>query len=210
MIKLLYIIVFLIILYIYLYKKQKHGNIFNTYFGVPGSGKTTFAAKISQNYLKQGIKVYSNVPIKDTFAFEKTDLGKFDMSNSLIIYDEVGIDFNNRNFKNNLTPEMLYLFKYHRHYNIDIVIFSQSYRDMDLKLRDLSTKYFLMKKSIIPFLFTSRQIKKYIGINKEQQQIDDLYDFVPFSLKYTYGPRYWKYFDSYERKELPDKDFTKW
>ena len=36
---------------------QKKGNTFDIYFGVPGSGKTTFAAYLAKKRLKKGKKV---------------------------------------------------------------------------------------------------------------------------------------------------------
>jgi hypothetical protein len=189
---------------------ERKSNLFDIYFGVPGSGKTTQASKIAQKYIEKGINVYSNVPIDGCYIIEKQDIGVFDMSDSLLLYDEVGIDFNNRNFKDNINKDMLYLFKFHRHYNLDIIIFSQSYDDMDITLKRLATKYYLMVKSFFPYLFVRKSILKFIGINQDTENIQDSFRFVPFSLKYTFGPFYWKYFNSYDRKLLPKKEFKKW
>lgn len=210
----LYILLFLfiiLVLYLFLLSKERPSNIFDTYFGVPGSGKSTQSAKIVSKYLKKNIKCYSNFDIKGCYQLNIDDLGVKVFKNCVLIIDEVGIDMNNRDFKTNMPKHRLSFFKKHRHYNVDIFIFSQSYNDMDLKLRTLSTRFFLMKKSFIPFTFSKRQIKKYIGINKFDQSINDMYDFVPFSLRFTYGPNYWKYFDSYDTNDtLIENDIPLW
>lgn len=189
----------------------KRNNTFDIYFGVPGSGKTTLCAylakKYNKKYKKKGNKVYCNVDIKDTYCIEKTDIGYYDISNGLLLFDEVGIDFNNRNFKKNFTDEQLDFFKKHRHYNVDIAVFSQFWNDPDKKLRDLTTRIFLIKKSIIPFFISRRQIKKWVGINKETNQIEDQYKFVFLSRKLIFAPATWKSFNTHERIKLPHKDF---
>ena len=42
------------------------------------------------------------------------------------------------------------------------------------------------------------------------KQIIEKFDFVPLSGRFTWGRRYWKYFDSYEAPKLPSKDFVKY
>ena len=105
------------------------------FFGVPGSGKTTLAAKFVHDNLKHGIKTFSNVPIKGALLFETSDLGVYDISDGCMVLDEAGIAFNNRKFKT-LSQSTIEWLKLHRHYGIrDIYVFSQSYDDMDITLR---------------------------------------------------------------------------
>ena len=47
-----------------------------------------------------------------------------------VIIDEAGIEYNNRNFKA-FPKEAIYWYKYHRHYECSVDVFSQSYDDMD-------------------------------------------------------------------------------
>lgn len=193
------------------YKKIR----FDIYFGVPGSGKTTFAAYLTKKALKKNPKgkyrVLSNVPIKGAYKTEKQDIGHYQIDNCLLLLDEAGIDYNNRNF-NKFSDDETYFFKYHRHYRTDISIFSQDYEDMDLKLRKLATRYFIVKKSILPGFVYRREIEKYIGIDEQTHQIVDMYrfKFLLFGIKYIYCPKLWNMFDSYSYKELPKKDFLKY
>lgn len=63
------------------------------YFGLPRSGKSTYAAKLAKKALTAGRAVYSNFPIRGTFQITKDDIGKYLMEDCLIIIDEAGVDF---------------------------------------------------------------------------------------------------------------------
>lgn len=202
------IIIFLkVIIETFFMKKQCS---FDIYFGVPGSGKTTFAAYLSRKRLKKKGTVYSNVPIKGTYQLNPVeDLGTYDTSNALIIVDEAGIEYNNRNFKN-FKKNNLEFYKYHRHYKCDVAIFSQDYADMDLKLRKLATQYFLVQKSFFPFFIKRKLIRKKIGIDDLTHDIIDQYYFVLFGSKWIFCPKLWKMFNTEEHKELQKKNWIKY
>ena len=183
--------------------------MFDIYFGAPGSGKSTMACRLALKALKKGYKVYSNVEVNGCFILDpRADIGKYDISNGLVIIDEAGIDFNNRNFKS-FTQDMNRWFKLYRHARCDIAIFSQSYEDMDKKLRLLANRYFLVEKSFIPKFIRVRRITKKIAINEYDRQIIDAFDFVPFSRRLYFGPRYWKHFDSFVMPNYEQKTWSK-
>lgn len=182
--------------------------MFSVYFGAPGSGKSTMACRLALRALKKGIKVYSNVPIKGCLELDpRADIGKYEISNGLVLVDECGIEFNNRDFKS-FTKEMNQWFKLYRHARCDVVIFSQSYEDMDKKLRILADRYFLIERSIIPRFIRCRRILKRIAINDYDRQIIDAYDFVPFSRRLYFAPLYWKHFDSFAMPPYPKKNWS--
>lgn len=195
-------------------KGQKKKNvIISVYFGVPGAGKSTIAAYNAKKMMKYGVPVYSNVPIKGTRKLEPhEDIGVYNVYDGLVIVDECGIEYNNRNFKDFKQRENEW-YKTHRHYKCQIDLFSQSYRDMDLKIRDLAVKYYIVKKCLlwplIPLVYT-RRIAKWIGVRESDSQIDDQYKFVPFSKKYYWAPGTWHLFDTHERKLLPEKEWEVW
>ena len=188
--------------------KIKPGNTFDIYFGVPGCGKTTFAAWLSKKNIKKQKRVLSNVPIKGTYKVVKDDIGHVLIQDCHLILDEAGIDFNNRNFKT-FTPEQTYFFKFHRHYNVDISMFSQSV-DVDIKLRNLSKRYYLVSKSFIPFCIKRKLISKKIGIDRMTKQMIDEYYFPLFGTRLIFIPKLWKMFDSYDFKELPEKNWEQY
>ncbi|NLW46317.1 MAG: hypothetical protein GXY86_03120 [Firmicutes bacterium] len=186
------------------------GYAISIYFGVPGSGKTTFAAYLAKRDLKKKKRVWSNVPITGTYQLDpQTDIGNYMICDGRVIIDEAGIEYNNRNFKN-FSDKQNYFYKYHRHNQLDIDIFSQGYDDMDKKLRILAQKLYVVKKSLIPFFVVRKSIKKRVGINEVTKEIIDEYYFVPFSSKYIFAPTLWKMFNTYSRRELPQKDWSVW
>ena len=168
------------------------------YFGLPGAGKTTFAAWLARRANKNQRDVYSNFPLKGCYELNpKEDLGFYHIEESDIIIDEAGLDYNNRDYKN--TPkENIYFFKYHRHYKDNVYVFSQSYEDMDITIRRLAAKFFLMRPSIIPFFVVRKEICRGIGID-ENGQIIDKFAFIPWwqgGNKWIFCPPLWKRFVS--------------
>ena len=99
-------------------------------------------------------------------------------------------------------------FKLYRHARCDVAIFSQSFEDMDKKLRILANRYFLVERSLIPKCIRVRRISKRIYINEVDKQIIDAYDFVPFTRRIYFGPKYWKHFDSFIMPAYPAKDWN--
>ena len=208
----IYIIIFFIAK-IFELKKTKRNCEFATYFGVPGSGKTTIASWLARSELKKkksNRKVWSNVPIKDTYKLDKSDIGFYNISNGRLILDECGTEFDNRNFKKNFTEEQVKFFKLHRHYGVDINCFSQFWNDIDIKLRNLSTKLYLLKKSAIPFFIVRKEIGKKISINKETKEIIDEYYFKKLATKWFFAPKVWKMFVTDEKPQLEEKNWEKW
>ena len=216
----------------------KHPHVLNVYFGVPGSGKTTFAAHLTKwalhenfiislcrkhdnpvsrlilrsGYLKRRIDVYSNVPITGAFVLNaKSDIGNFMIENAKIIIDEAGIEYNNRNFKS-FPQEAIYFYKYHRHYQTSVDVFSQSFEDMDVTLRRLAQNFYVVRKSLVPFCIVARRIRRKVGVDDQTKQIADLYSMgcPVLDTKRIFSPPLWKMFNSYSRKELPVKEWPIW
>lgn len=210
LIKILFVLVFsYLILFILELFFKKRNNTFDTYFGVPGSGKTTLAAYLAKKTQKKGRKVHSNVSIKGCYAITRHDIGHYDMSHSLVLCDEAGVEFNNRSYSKNFDYEQIEFLKHHRHYDVDLAFFSQYWNDIDVTLRRLSTRLFLLEKSFIPFFIKRKKIGKRIGIDPNTKQIIDEYYFVffLFGTRYIFSPALWKMFNTHERKEMPKKDF---
>lgn len=208
----LYVLVSLFVIWLFLSVLEGvicKRNDFIIYIGIPGSGKSTIAALIARKVLKKKKRaVYSNFAIKGTYEFSiKDDLGYYDISNSVLILDELGVDLDNRNWKNNFTQDQVYFIKHHRHYNVDIYGFSQSF-DMDSKMRNLAREYRIVYKSFIPFFVVSRSIGRKIDINKDTGEIIDRYYWKFMSRKFYFMPKSWKLFNSYSKRLLPSKHFN--
>ncbi len=218
---------------------RKPVNVLNVYFGVPGSGKTTFAAYLTKNAMKESrviswarkhpnrltnwllnktqlfkrrLAVWSNVPITGAYSLDpQKDIGKYMIESGKVIIDEAGIEYNNRNFKS-FPQEAVYWYKYHRHYSCSVDVFSQSYEDMDITLRRLAQNYYVVKKSMIPYFVVCKRIRRKVGIDDQTHQIIDHYRFgLPvLDSKWVFTPPLWKLFNSFSRKELPQKEWPVW
>lgn len=191
-------------------KKGKQEHILSVYFGVPGSGKTTFAAWLTKRDLKRGLKVWSNVPITGAYKLDaREDIGKKMIVDGRIIIDEAGLEYNSRKFKE-FSDEARYFYKYHRHYETAVDVFSQGYDDMDKTLRVLAQRLYVVKKSLIPFFIYRQRIGKRVGVNELTKEICDEYFFVPFGRRYIFSPLLWGMFNTISRKEFPEKVWEKW
>lgn len=175
-------------------------------YGGCGSGKTTYAAYLTRKALASGVPVYSNVPITGAYQLSKSDIGYFSIS-GLVIFDEVGIEYNNRDFSINFKggSPALEWFKKHRHEGCQVLILSQGFDDMDKKLQVLGSHYWIARHSLIPGFITLRQIRKRPQIDDKTHSPVDYYDWMPFSKKRIMMRPLWKYFDSFDKMLLPTK-----
>lgn len=232
-------VVLCIFLYSFRSPSAKPRHVLNVYFGVPGSGKTTYAAYLTKQcmreslvlrfckrwpdkklckrileskYFRRSMPVFSNVPITGSYKLDvQKDIGHYMIDGGKVIVDEAGIEYNNRFFKT-FPPEAIYFYKYHRHYQTSVDVFSQSYDDMDVTLRRLAQAYFVVRRSIVPFCVTTRLIRRKVGVDEQTHQIADLYymGLPVLDTRRIFCPPLWKMFNSYSRKELPRKEWVKW
>lgn len=177
------------------------------YFGIPGAGKSTFAAYLARKDMKKGRKVWSNFGITGAYKCEKSDFGKYMMTDGRLIIDEAGLEYDNR--KMSMTNDEIYFFKYHRHYQLDVDFFSQGL-DVDIKIRKLARHIYLIKPSIIPFFIVRKEIGRKVGISEMTKEIIDEYFFVPLGVKWIFCPPLWKLFNTLSRKQLPEKVWETW
>lgn len=181
----------------------KHDKL-QIYFGVPGSGKTTFAAWYAKQAARQGIKCLSNVPIKGTYIMERADIGKYHISNCLMLVDEGSLEYNNRDFKSFKLQENKW-WSLHRHYKVEPIILSQGASDVDKRLRTLSQCLYHVQRSVIPYFIVRKEIRKIVDIDGMSHDIVDGYEFRRFSARYIFAPALWQMFDSFDAPRLPDK-----
>lgn len=174
------------------------------YFGNIGSGKTTIACRIAKKSKKP---VYANFDTSLATRIEGSDLGKYAFSNSLLLLDESGIDFNNRDYKNFKKSVIDYV-KLSRHYGCDIILFSQAYDDTEVTFRRLVEKLFYLKK-VGPFTNVYR-VSKYVMVDDNTHQIIDgyrkaknfIFGLITGDITIVWRRLYYKYFDSYDKTRL--------
>lgn len=178
-------------------------NVFAHVFAPPGTGKTTLAAHlVRDSFVNHGTKkVYSNVPIRGALKLDFKDLGKHEYRDCVFLIDEAGIELSNRNWQKNLDDDQIYVLKKHRHYNIDIYVFSQHYNDVDNKLRELTTQILFLKKSRIPFFVHAKAVYKTMDL--VNGQFVEYYEWDKSNSFRFFIANTWAYFNSYDTTQLP-------
>ena len=196
-----------------------------TFFARPGAGKTTqcvaFARKFSRSKMYKHVFLNFKHSVPGVYSCDLSGLGTWTFpQNSYIAIDESGIEFNSRKTKT-LPQSTIAWFKLHRHYRCDIDVFSQSWDDMDITIRRLSSELWLLYR-LGPWTL-GRRIYKRVGVDKNTHQIIDEYRMAsmlwlliwplqlgyPFEKKFTltFRPFYYKFFDSWDCNDLPVAQF---
>ena len=184
-------------------------NKFTQVFAPPGTGKTTLAAKLVKDSIENNKPIYSNVPIIGASKFELKDLGKYLFENCTIIIDEAGSELSNRNWMHNLNDAQIRFLKKHRHYGVDLWLFSQAYDDVDNKFRELTTLIVMLKKAKIPFKINGLAIRKTMDLINGQ--IVEYFEWDKENSFSFFIPKLWAYFNSYDKTEkYKVKQFRKW
>lgn len=133
----------------------------------------------------------------------------------LLLIDEVGLIWNNRDFKK-FETEVRRWFKFQRHYYTKVYMFSQAF-DVDKQLRDLTDQMYLVTNLFRVFSYGKRILKKpTLKENKEDGSgtiVDDLrFDSIFFfmfgSRMLTFIPRWTKMFNSFVAPYLPECRYT--
>lgn len=167
-----YIKLALRLILIFLYRSHfifpvKKSYVVNTVIGPPGSGKTSLACfwALKSRYQNKD-SVYANADIIGTYDFDwERDYGTYLQEDCTIILDESGLDLDNRQFAMNFADvvdkktgevihngkQKLLCLKYHRHLRQSLVVLSQ-WTDQDVKIRNLSQNFYVMRKTGLPWL----------------------------------------------------------
>lgn len=213
----------------------------NYYFGLPGCGKTTllvsFALKENRK-INRGVssfkRVLTNVPMSvpegensNIYLIDNTDFGIFDMSESLILFDESQMLFDNRDYKS-MTPQRRNFLMLHRHYKCMICFFNQTYDGIDKKIRLITNNVYYLRKTFFTGKCKPRRLKYMMYVPKKPKRnevinnndgeitmryyqcgffenlFSSLFILPPIKLR-----RYWRYFDSFDAPPLPVKEFKK-
>lgn len=187
------------------------------YFGLPGCGKTTTLTMLAVNGMRSGKYkfVCGNVQLAlHGYVYVPFEcLGKYDLSDSLYLIDEAMVEAGDRDYKN-FEKCKLEAFVMHRHYNMDIVLFSQEADGIDKKIRSITDRMYYVKKGFLTGKWISSIYRipykliwpdsKTAGENVGRIIMGYVKPniFCRFFAKRLYRPKYYKYFDSWERREL--------
>lgn len=187
------------------------------YFGLPGCGKTTLmvANLIKDVKSKKYKNVYCNVKtnVKGVTYIKNEWIGRFMMCDGAIHIDEATLFADSRDFKSFDKGKLTYFLE-HRHYNVDISLYTQQWDGVDRKIRVITDRcYYVYKSPLLGYWLTTYYRIPY-GIiipDPKKDGGEKLGEIVQgyckpsllvrlFSPK-LYRPRYYKYFDSWELPE---------
>lgn len=188
------------------------------YFGLPGCGKTTTLAMLARKALLSGkyehifTNVHMDMPGVTYVPFDV--LGKYQLDHCLVLIDEAMVECGDRDHKS-FGKEKIELFVMHRHYYMDIVLFSQEASGVDKKIRSISADMFYIKKGLLLGKWVSTIYRIPYGIiwpdnNSNGENLGEIvmgYKKPPlisrlFAKRIIRDP-YYGYFDSWEARELP-------
>lgn len=180
-------------------------------FGKKGSGKSTLMVNWMLRDLHRGWNVYTDIQdvvIPGVRIIDSSSLlaDFVPEPNSSVYLDEVGISFDNRNYKS-FPPGLRDFFKLQRKYRCKVTMNSQSF-DVDKKIRD-TTDSMILTVNIGNVICIARPIIRTITLTKASSESDsriaDELRFAPFwRWKFYWMPRYFKWFKSFN---APYRDF---
>ncbi|MVX63135.1 ATP-binding cassette domain-containing protein [Clostridium chromiireducens] len=197
-------LIYIVLSILQVYLTPRHGKL-ELIMGKAGSGKSTLIAHLVKKANKKNRPIYCNHHVLGAQKIEHTWLGRYMLENCDIIIDEAQICFDNRDFKN-FTKELKFFFSNYRHFKADIYIVSQSWDDLDIKIRRQAKKIYIMQNSFIPFTILLQRIRMKFGVNEDKTDIvtkfgTSIVPLIGWSLKLNFTV--WHYFDSYSKPNLP-------
>lgn len=190
------------------------------YFGLPGCGKTTIMTKLSIDAIKKKKyqNVYCNVRISvpGVTYIDNNCIGKYNLVNALILIDEATLFADSRDFKNFDYGKLQYFLE-HRHYNVDIILFTQQWDGVDRKIRVITDRVYYVFKGVIFGRWFSSYYRIPYGIiipdpkKDGSEKLGEIVQgyckpglFVRLFCPKVFRPKYYKYFDSWEKPYLPE------
>lgn len=211
----IFLAIFIPIFLFLLYARRFRNPYKNTFiFGKKGAGKSTLMVKYMLKYKKRGWKIYTDIKdcvVPDVRIIKAADLERYvPEPGSAVFLDEVGISFDCRQFEK-FPPGLRDFFKLQRKYRVCLFQNSQSY-DVDKKIRDC-VDGMVLQSSICDVIGVTRPIYKSVVLTapdgSHESRIAEQLKFAPiWRWKFTWLPRYFKYFDSFDAPHRPKIKFT--
>lgn len=205
-----------ILIWHFLTKKYLNPYKLTMVFGKKGSGKSTLMVRMAYEYLAMGWTVFCTERLDGCIYINYKDIGFKEIPpQSLLLVDEVGMIWDNRNYKD-FKPEVRDWFKLQRHYKVKVVLFSQTF-DIDKKLRDLTDDMYLCSNVLRVFSWAKRITRRVVLVQPgpdtparidEELKYDPLF-WWPFGSRIlTFIPQWAPFFDSHNCPVLPSKEWT--
>lgn len=196
-------------------------------FGLPGAGKSVFLAKCAHLAL-QGKPfsvgghplhygnydaILTNFYCSGCSKFDFNELGKVDFQNCLFLCDEISLLADSRSFKT-FSDDAKFFFSQHRKGGNTFIWCSQSYDDVDKRIRNLTDHYYHIRPSHVfgDKMSTVIPIEPYFDIENGHPTTG--YEFAPFLQHgHVWLPHFWHYIDSYAyitSKQLTEMKLISW
>lgn len=206
-----YVFLFTLFCFVYSFAVRKYKNPYKLFmvFGKKGSGKSAFLVRQAIKYQKKGYIIYTNMAdccLENIRIIDSDCLGDFvPCADSCLLLDEVGMLYDNRNYKNFKTSVRDF-FKLQRHYRVVCFLASQTF-DIDKKLRDLTDEMYLIS-NIATALSLVRPIRKTVTLTEATAEGESR---IAENLKFRFFTSwriYWipntiKYFESFVAPDRP-------
>lgn len=188
------------------------------YFGLPGCGKTTLLCKHALEAVrsKRYKHVYANIPnsIPGVTYIDNFLIGNFDLSESLILIDEATLFADSRDHKN-FSKDKISFFLLHRHYKVDIILYTQQWNGVDLKIRVITDRVYYVYKTPFLGLWWTKYYRIPYGIiipdpkKSDGQKLGEIIQgyakpvfLVRLFCPRVFRPRYYKYFNTFDAPDL--------
>lgn len=184
------------------------------YFGLPGCGKTTLLTALALKAVKKKKyrNVYSNVPLKifGVTYINNECIGKYVLEDALILIDEATLYADSRDYKSFGKNQITYFLE-HRHFNVDIVLFTQQWDGVDKKIRVITDRVYYVYKGIFLGKWFTRYYRVPYGIiipdrRDSSQKLGEIVQgyckpnfLIRLFSPWLYRPKYYDYFDSWDR-----------
>ncbi|MDE6670643.1 MAG: ATP-binding protein [Ruminococcus sp.] len=179
-------------------------------FGLPGSGKSLLLGFIAQravngkniNYhslvlgsIRKYKYVYTNFSCQGCYKLDYEKLGILNYSDCLILVDEIMLLSDSRDYKK-FTDNLKFFYSEHRKSNCDFIYASQSYDDVDKKIRNRTQQLYYVDNWFLEFSRV-RRIVNYFDVSNGK--INEGYIYAPAITDFHFWrPKYYKNIDSYE------------
>lgn len=209
----LYIIlsIFIVFIGIFSFLSYKYRNPYKLIFifGKKGSGKSCLMVNKLLYYYKHGWTCYTDMPVNipNVRIINADDLKTFyPEEKSALFLDEVGLTWDNRSFKT-FDKGFTEFFKLQRKCKCIVYMNSQSF-DIDKKIRDV-TDSMILQSNIGNVISISRPILRKVTLTEATSQgesriADNLVFDRIWHWKFYYMPKYFKYFQSFDK---PSREF---
>lgn len=186
-------------------RNKKDGRL-TLVMGKAGSGKSTYMGMLVKRANKRHMPVYSNHHVLGATKLEHTDLGRYNFHDCVIIIDEAQLHYDSRDFKS-FSIENKFFFSNFRHFGIEIYILSQSFEDLDVKIRR-QAQYMYICQPFIKGILYMQKIRMHFDVSEDETDIIVIYHKSIFGLRFHFAFLVWKYFDSFSMPTLEEYNST--